>query len=537
MSMLADRRKKTNYCLQPKGKPLHNDSNNFGVKMLEKMGWVPGKGLGRNESGNQEFIRIKYKHDIKGLGYSEKDDQWTEHEKNYNSLLNSLSNYGSDNSNASDVKKTHSNNFNSEDNSNYVKTSGESLEEKSRASRARLHYKKFTKGKDISQYSKKDLANIFGKKSFEISETKVNAQSEAKTGHTEKIDNSLIFNASSSVQDYFKEKMKKRKLNNEDEESSQNLNKYEETKSDKCYKNKITENILEMKAENVVKKKKKSRKVSEDISESINFDGIIQENNTSKSVGDTKVKKRTVKNSDIGDQVCTETLKEECFQIKLCSEKNIDKKFQDEAESMVEKNCLKKKISKQKTKVSDKIDINSPNHQKFIIESRKTTNDDASAEIKVERSKPDVKNTQEESKSNEEIMEYDIQFSDSNVYNFDETNDQNFLEITKYCAEKFRHTNLNGFKGSNLKDLCGYGLPKNFEVKIKTTSSCNEQINNFYRSGIIDISLSDKYGISDKKKLEKYRKKVRKARLLKKKIPNFNVKHLKKKSLFKQVKI
>jgi Pin2-interacting protein X1 len=33
---------------------------------MEKMGWSSGKGLGRDEQGDTEHIRVKYKNDSKG---------------------------------------------------------------------------------------------------------------------------------------------------------------------------------------------------------------------------------------------------------------------------------------------------------------------------------------------------------------------------------------------------------------------------------------------------------------------------------------
>lgn len=35
------------------------DKSNFGFKMLEKMGWAEGKGLGRKEDGMSTHVRVK----------------------------------------------------------------------------------------------------------------------------------------------------------------------------------------------------------------------------------------------------------------------------------------------------------------------------------------------------------------------------------------------------------------------------------------------------------------------------------------------
>lgn len=123
--------------------------------MLAKMGWNKGSGLGKEQHGSVDFIQIRYKNNANGLGFNGlKDDQWTENESNFDDLLKSLNNANSNpesKSNSGDEQLT---------------TETKSLEEKSKLSRARVHYKKFTKGKDVHKYSEKDLANILGKKTL-----------------------------------------------------------------------------------------------------------------------------------------------------------------------------------------------------------------------------------------------------------------------------------------------------------------------------------------------------------------------------------
>lgn len=127
------------------------------------MGWQKGNGLGKNQQGNLDFIQVRYKNNEFGLGFNGlKDDQWTETESNFDSLLKQLNN----NSNQA------SSNSNSDQDESSKKKSVKSLEEKSKLSRARVHYRKFTRGKDVHKYSEKDLANIFGKKSLNEDEVK-----------------------------------------------------------------------------------------------------------------------------------------------------------------------------------------------------------------------------------------------------------------------------------------------------------------------------------------------------------------------------
>ena len=47
---------------------LSADDNKYGQKMLEKFGWSQGKGLGANESGRLEHVKLQYKNDSRG-GY------------------------------------------------------------------------------------------------------------------------------------------------------------------------------------------------------------------------------------------------------------------------------------------------------------------------------------------------------------------------------------------------------------------------------------------------------------------------------------
>lgn len=119
-----------------------------------------------------------------GMGFKEQTEQWTQHDSNFSELLQKLS--------GSDCNVT-------------VDVNVKSLEEKSQKSRARVHYKKFTRGKDLSRYSAKDLANIFGKRSLKEENKKeepisVEEEKKSKAFGIETIQGG-------SMADYFKKKL------------------------------------------------------------------------------------------------------------------------------------------------------------------------------------------------------------------------------------------------------------------------------------------------------------------------------------------
>ncbi|KFV50753.1 PIN2/TERF1-interacting telomerase inhibitor 1, partial [Gavia stellata] len=145
---LARRRQK--WSVDPRNSAWSKDESKFGQKMLEKMGWSKGKGLGAQEQGNTEHIKVQVKNNTLGLGATiNYEDNWIAHQDDFNQLLAELNDchgQGETDSSVNNQKKTFS------------------LEEKSKSSRKRVHYMKFAKGKDLSSRSEDDLSCIFGKR-------------------------------------------------------------------------------------------------------------------------------------------------------------------------------------------------------------------------------------------------------------------------------------------------------------------------------------------------------------------------------------
>merc|ERR1712227_484268 len=127
-------------------KKWSEDKNKISVKMMEKMGWTQGNGLGAKEDGRTEHVKIKFKDEKRGVGCSLKyDRQWIAHQDSFNDLLAGLNSGESTQSKPILADKAKIN----------------SLEKT--GDKAGHRYRKFTKGKDLTNASSKHLEEIFGR--------------------------------------------------------------------------------------------------------------------------------------------------------------------------------------------------------------------------------------------------------------------------------------------------------------------------------------------------------------------------------------
>ncbi|RUS27607.1 hypothetical protein BC938DRAFT_483002, partial [Jimgerdemannia flammicorona] len=88
---LAGPRNKQRISADPNNLHWSRDTNKFGYKMLANMGWAPGKGLGLNEDGGQEHVKIRLKENNFGIGANRKNiDNWLENSDAFTRLLQEL---------------------------------------------------------------------------------------------------------------------------------------------------------------------------------------------------------------------------------------------------------------------------------------------------------------------------------------------------------------------------------------------------------------------------------------------------------------
>ncbi|KAI9283867.1 hypothetical protein BC943DRAFT_327185 [Umbelopsis sp. AD052] len=88
---LAGPKNKQRISADPNNLHWSNDTGKFGHKMLTKMGWAPGKGLGANEDGNTDHVKVRLKDNNFGIGANKKNmDNWLDNTDAFSRLLADL---------------------------------------------------------------------------------------------------------------------------------------------------------------------------------------------------------------------------------------------------------------------------------------------------------------------------------------------------------------------------------------------------------------------------------------------------------------
>jgi len=455
MVSLAEPRRRQKWTLNPRGTLWSNDESKFGQKLMEKYGWEKGTGLGANQDGMVDHITLKHKDNKKGVGCTGHDDTWLTHQDDFQNVLAAL------NVEHGEVGKKM-------DESEKKAT----LSEISKKSKRRVHYQKFVKGKDSSNYSADDLGCILGTKSDKLknkSEPSTPKEVSENDDSTEEDDQKFVQRGNCT--DYFAKKMAVLKAKGkftdvpawtEAKANPRNLG----LGADKVEVKKVDEKVVErLESEGDAeedsehsegKKKKKSKKNKKEQVEEQVDEEVCEESKKSKK---KKSKKDRVEKLEFEDDVVekpepVEGDVEEVEPKKKKSKKN--KKKKEDVSEILEEISIPEEEStkKKKTKKSKKEKVS---EEEEIIE------DDSGCE------NDEAKNKKAKKGKKEKVKEKKLTYSDEEKENVKknkrkaEGQDEESADISVSKKKKSKKNNdtsekIPGFQGSNILTIPGYGM-------------------------------------------------------------------------------
>ncbi|GFU22348.1 hypothetical protein NPIL_664881 [Nephila pilipes] len=294
--------------LNPRGNLWMEDQNKYGHKLLLKMGWSQGKGLGKKENGITENIKVKTRTRNTGLGWTKKLPVAIAIPE-YEAVLENLN------------KKFQNSS------GNVVKTDDlKSIEERSYQFKNRLHYQKFIKVKDVSRYSDKDMNGIFISKAMKSEPESVPVETTVTNVVINSADVGVngfkhIFKSELSTADYFTQKLK----NKFGESSKTNINSKEEPQC--VEKLSLTESQVNSKKRKKELSSKKSKKYRLSEPEIIDH---VEENSSNQKVH----------NDDMDEEHSSEIFSNKIFKEAKLSRKESKKHKKDKVHVL--KSCMKK---------------------------------------------------------------------------------------------------------------------------------------------------------------------------------------------------
>ncbi|KAF9914127.1 PIN2/TERF1-interacting telomerase inhibitor 1 [Lobosporangium transversale] len=172
MSLKAVRHAKQRLAPDPRNLHWANDTNKFGYKMMEKMGWSQGKGLGAKEDGVQEHVKVRLKENNLGVGATKKtSDNWLGNTDAFSRLLADL--------NERVEKETQEN---ESKNNSYNSSDSETESEKSDSEKEKKSKKKSRKESKEKKKNKKEKKDKKERKSSQEESVDKNSAMAAITG-------------------------------------------------------------------------------------------------------------------------------------------------------------------------------------------------------------------------------------------------------------------------------------------------------------------------------------------------------------------
>ncbi|XGW21075.1 hypothetical protein V3C99_004214 [Haemonchus contortus] len=210
MSILAEPRRRQRLSVDPQNVQWKNDDQKISRKLMERMGWSDGDGLGRNCQGSSSNVKLKANYTGKGLGadkLASYDSTWIGHHDDFADLLSALNKNKEQKATTDEEKQERAKKI--------------SLELNSKSLRRRIHYQKFTRAKDISNFTENDRAAVLG---IGLSKTKNTKEVKTEEPVEEKEEPSVELKSNTtvstlSVAEYFAAKMAALRAKKEESQS------------------------------------------------------------------------------------------------------------------------------------------------------------------------------------------------------------------------------------------------------------------------------------------------------------------------------
>ena len=199
-----------------------------------------------------------------------------------------------------------------------------SLEKRSKSSKARVHYHKFTRGKDLSRYSATDMASILGQRPSSLVEKAVEVKEEVveETSETEDHSHGVTTIPKGNLNDYFASKMAALREKQSRQQQEEQVTEVETTSERRvrfnedlnevkefCSKEKIVVNGTDdpvidgtsVKKNKKLKKNRQEQCLADEVGEAVLLEEAVPE--PSEPVTEKKKKKKKAKSSGLEEEV------------------------------------------------------------------------------------------------------------------------------------------------------------------------------------------------------------------------------------------
>ncbi|KAI6203358.1 G-patch domain protein [Aphelenchoides besseyi] len=213
MSILAAPRRKQRLSIDPQNVEWINEAS-VGKRLMHQMGWNKGNGLGKNEQGQSENLKLKANLTGRGLGKDEhrSTEHWIAHQDNFETLLAQLNQKSTAKQPSVDLPNK------------------ESAIQTTKTIRSRNLRARFCRAKDLSIVCPTSKAGIFGIKSEQSTVEVRESDVEKRETKCKSNDDDKLIVTSKSAAEIYKEKM--RKWSYFGQKTNDNLKKRDATTND-----------------------------------------------------------------------------------------------------------------------------------------------------------------------------------------------------------------------------------------------------------------------------------------------------------------